>query len=122
MGNSQSMDSAKHVLKEGLSFCMTFKKEMDKQQQQQQGHQQQGHQQQGQQQHQQQGQQQHRPQPSSSYHPPADVDDDDEYTSLRRQAGEEAQKRNACYAESQEAYSSKNGARGEIFCCCCFCC
>ncbi|KAI8096006.1 hypothetical protein BDF21DRAFT_407241 [Thamnidium elegans] len=90
MGNSQSMDSAKHVLKEGIKIYKTITDE------------QQGN-----------HQQQHYPQPSSTYHPSADVDDDDEYASLRRQAGEEAQKRNACYAESQEAYNSGNGARAK---------
>lgn len=92
MGNSQSMDGAKHVLKEGIKIYKSLKNEQD--------HQQHNHQQ------------------SSSAHypspPTSGEDQDDQYTHFRNLAGEEAQKRNACYAESQEAYGSGDGARGTI--------
>ncbi|KAI9361379.1 hypothetical protein BD770DRAFT_360905 [Pilaira anomala] len=98
MGNSQSMDGAKHALKEGIKIYKSLKDDQDHHQQQQQ-------------------QQQHYYQQSSSSHypsPPISGDDqDDQYTHFRNQAGEQAQKRNACYAESQEAYSNGDGARAK---------
>ncbi|CAO3651266.1 unnamed protein product [Mucor hiemalis] len=89
-------------------------------QQQQQQHQQkpyQGHnnnqQQHQQQQHQQHNNNNHSSNQGSSYHPSTDVDDNQQYSSLRAQAHEAAEKRNACYAQSQEAYNSGDGARAK---------
>lgn len=103
MGNSQSLDKVQHVVKEGIKIYNTVKNEQE-----QQNHQQQQH-----------YQQQYSSHSSSSsthssnYHPSADIDDDEQYASLRAQAHEEAEKRNACYAQSQEAYTNGDGARGK---------
>lgn len=103
MGNSQSMDKVQHVVKEGIKIYKTVKKEQDQQQHQPNNN----------------DQQQYNNHTSSSnhsssnYHPSADIDDDEEYASLRAQAHEEAEKRNACYAQSQEAYNNGDGARGK---------
>lgn len=112
MGNSQSMDKVQHVVKTGINIYKQVKKEQE--------------------------QQQHNDYNNnnnnnnnnynnsnnnnynnhsgggSSYHPSADIDDDDEYAQLRAQAHEEAEKRNECYARSQEAYKNGDGAEGKV--------
>ncbi|KAI8327762.1 hypothetical protein EDC96DRAFT_531310, partial [Choanephora cucurbitarum] len=86
MGNSQSIDKAVHVAKEGINIYKQIKKQQEQEQQQSHSQHQEHHYQ----------HQEHHYQQShhSSYHPSADVDDDDEYARLRNLAHEEAQKRN----------------------------
>lgn len=101
MGNSQSLDKVQHVVSEGISIYQQVKK----QQEQEQHHQ---YQQTTTTTH---TYSQHTTN-SSHYVASPNVDDDQEYTALREKAHEEAEKRNRCYAESQEAYQGGDGARG----------
>ncbi|ORZ14574.1 hypothetical protein BCR42DRAFT_417214 [Absidia repens] len=128
MGNTQSGNNQNFgtILKQGIKLFKKLKRakrQYDRQQQQQQHqqHQQQsggsggGYQQQHQQQYnnnQQQQQQQRPPNHSSSpaYHQIQQEHDDPEYSKLRAMAHDEAEKRNACYQRSQEAYHDGNGA------------
>jgi hypothetical protein len=106
MGNSQSFDKVQHVVKEGINIYEKVKKQQEQEQQKQQYQQQQSHNN---------NNNQHiggGGGGSNHYHASPDVDDDDEYSQLRAQAHDEAQKRNDCYARSQEAYKSGNGAEG----------
>jgi hypothetical protein len=104
MGNSQSIDKVQHVVKQGISIYEKVKKEQEQQEHQQQNHNNNhsnynNHSSSG---------------GGSSYHPSADVDDDEHYSQLRAQAHEEAEKRNDCYARSQEAYKNGDGSEGNI--------
>lgn len=104
MGNSQSLDKVQHVVSEGITIYQKVKKEQEQQQ-----HQQQNQHHQQQEYHYQQTTTTHS---SSHYIPSPNIDDDQEYSQLRAKAHEEAEKRNNCYSESQEAYKSGDGARG----------
>ncbi|KAI8064417.1 hypothetical protein BC940DRAFT_277189 [Gongronella butleri] len=135
MGNSQSLDKN---FKKGLKIFKQIKKlkeELDKQQpqqggpsqqqqvhyQQQQGQQQQSHYQQPQPQHLQPPQQTQNhqqqpgltPSPGHDYHKVQQEHDDPEYSRLRSLAHDEAEKRNACYQQSQQAYKQGDGAQAK---------
>lgn len=97
MGNSQSIEKVTTVVQEGIKIYETVKK------------------QQNQDQHQHYEQHYVQQQTSVHYHHSQDVDDDDQYSSLRQRAHEEAEKRNELYAASQAAYQSGDGAEGFIF-------
>lgn len=127
MGNAQSMDKVQNVVSEGMKIYQTVKSQQDQQQHgggNQQSHYNNNNQQphydnnQGQEEGYGQAQQQYNQSHhqsgghSPNYHPSQDIDDDQEYSGLRQQAHEEAEKRNACYAQSQEAYNNGDGARG----------
>ncbi|ORZ15974.1 hypothetical protein BCR42DRAFT_416235 [Absidia repens] len=100
MGNAQSLGA---VVEEGIKVYKTVKEQQEEQAQQQQG----GY-------HQQPQQEQHYPSHSEhigpTYHQVQEEHDDPEYSELRAAAHEEAEKRNACYQRSQEAYHSGDGA------------
>lgn len=106
MGNSQSMDKVQHVVKEGINIYKKVKAEQE--QQQHNGSNNNNHYNQDS------NDYNHHSGGGSSYHPSADNDDDEEYAQLRAQAHEEAQKRNDCYARSQEAYKNGDGAEGKV--------
>ncbi|KAF1797381.1 hypothetical protein V8B55DRAFT_1516580 [Mucor lusitanicus] len=105
MGNSQSMDKVQHVVKEGINIYKKVKAEQE--QQQHNGSNNNNHYNQDS------NDYNHHSGGGSSYHPSADNDDDEEYAQLRAQAHEEAQKRNDCYARSQEAYKNGDGAEAK---------
>lgn len=115
MGNSQSFEKVKRIFTECFRIYEEVQKEQNQAQhnnnQQQQYQQYQGHNNNQQQQHYNNNNNNNH---GSSYHPSSDVDDDQQYSSLRAQAREAAEKRNACYAQSQEAYNSGDGARGKM--------
>lgn len=106
MGNSQSIDANKveHALRKGYSIYKAVKKQADQQNQ------------------------DHSYQPhendtdahlnnfhQATYHQVQEEHDDPEYSRLRALAHEEAEKRNACYERSQQAYHSGDGAGGSCF-------
>ncbi|CEG63529.1 hypothetical protein RMATCC62417_00657 [Rhizopus microsporus] len=95
MGNSQSIEKVTTVVQEGIKIYETVKK------------------QQNQDQHQHYEQHYVQQQTSVHYHHSQDVDDDDQYSSLRQRAHEEAEKRNELYAASQAAYQSGDGAEAK---------
>ncbi|KAI8344431.1 hypothetical protein BC941DRAFT_387036 [Chlamydoabsidia padenii] len=94
MGNSQSIGA---VVEEGIKVYQTVKEQQEHQQQQGDGYQQ--HQ-----------QQEHHENYGQAYHHVQQEHDDPEYSQLRAMAHEEAEKRNACYQRSQEAYHNGDGA------------
>lgn len=114
MGNSQSVNNVVHFAKKCFQFYKAVKKEQLKQQQQQQ----------------QQSYHTHAAAAAATtttntnhynqhdnhydipYHHVQDDHDDPEYTRLRALAHKEAEERNRCYEESQAAYHSGDGARG----------
>ncbi|KAI9299960.1 hypothetical protein BJ944DRAFT_171584 [Cunninghamella echinulata] len=101
MGNAQSLGKK---IDKGIAFYKKVKKIADEQQQQQQ---QQDHSNNNNNQH-------HSPSHSNSnqhhYTPSHDTNDNPEYSRLRSLAHEEAEKRNECYEQSQEAYRNGDGA------------
>lgn len=101
MGNSQSLDKVQHVVSEGISIYQKVKKQQEQEEQQQHHYQQTT------------TTTTYTHQSSSHYVASPNIDDDQEYSQLRAKAHEEAEKRNNCYAESQEAYKSGDGARGK---------
>jgi len=104
MGNSQSMDKVQHVVKTGINIYKQVKKEQEQQQHNDYNNNNNNYN----------NNNNNHSGGGSSYHPSADIDDDDEYAQLRAQAHEEAEKRNDCYARSQEAYKNGDGAEGKI--------
>ncbi|KAI8331887.1 hypothetical protein BC941DRAFT_437831 [Chlamydoabsidia padenii] len=112
MGNAQSIGT---LINKGIKIYKKIKREKERQERQQ--HHQQQHQQpqqqQQQQQQQHQQQQHHQQQHTGGYHQIQQEHDDPQYTRLRDQAHQEAEKRNACYQRSQEAYHQGDGARAK---------
>jgi ABC-type oligopeptide transport system ATPase subunit len=110
MGNAQSIGT---LLTKGIKVYKKIKREKERQERQQ-------HQQQQQQQYQPHQEQQHRPPQQQHYgegnhhHQIQQEHDDPQYSRLRDLAHQEAEKRNACYQRSQEAYHRGNGAQGKL--------
>ncbi|KAI8987677.1 hypothetical protein BDF20DRAFT_814986 [Mycotypha africana] len=95
MGNSQSIEKVGQAIKTGVDIYKTVKGQQDKlNHEQQQFHNPNNH-------------------VTASHHISYDVDDDEEYIRLRALAHEEAEKRNSCYAKSQEAYKNGDGAEAK---------
>lgn len=98
MGNSQSIGA---VVEEGIKVYKSVKEQQEQQE----------HQQAGSYSHAQ--HQEHHENYGQTYHQIQQEHDDPEYSQLRALAHEEAEKRNACYQRSQEAYRDGDGALGK---------
>ncbi|CEP15443.1 hypothetical protein [Parasitella parasitica] len=108
MGNSQSFDKVQHVVQDGINIYNQLTKEQE------QAHHQQYN-----------GNNNNYYNSHSSpvgsgggnngslYHHSEDMDDDEIYSQFRALAHEEAQQRNDCFARSQEAYKSGDGAQAK---------
>ncbi|SAM01951.1 hypothetical protein [Absidia glauca] len=95
MGNSQSIGA---VVEEGIKVYKSVKEQQEQQE----------HQPAGGYNHSQ--HQEHHENYGQTYHQIQQEHDDPEYSHLRAMAHEEAEKRNACYQRSQEAYHNGDGA------------
>lgn len=117
MGNSQSIDKAQNIVKQGIDIYQKVKKEQEQQEHQQQNnnnyHNNYNNNNNNHSSSSDGSSYHHSSSGGSTYHPSADVDDDEQYSQLRAQAHEEAEKRNDCYARSQEAYKNGDGSEGK---------